>query len=103
MRKISCGDAKQDDESEEANRSGDPRGEMETYNRGQGSWTARGIMRSACKQRSQGALLKQQEKVMGRKEEDSGWMEQGSTKWERKHRAVQKQRRSWKRKWRETV
>lgn len=31
-----------------------------------------GITRSACKQRNRGALLKQQEKTIGRNEEDTG-------------------------------
>lgn len=35
-----------------------------------------GITRSDCKQRCQEPLLKQQEKAMERKEEDSGWLEQ---------------------------
>lgn len=44
----------------------------------------------------QGALLKQQEKTMGRKEEDREWLEQGSTEWKRKCRADQNQRKSWR-------
>ena len=79
------------------------RRKMETYNCLQGNWTVSGIMRSACKQRTQGALLKQHQMTTGRKQEDSEQLEQWNTKWERKCRAVQKQRRSWEGKWRETV